>query len=123
LRSSHYEHVFERSWKNGAWNAAQPVSFDMHDPHKIRDKALLWSSRIRELDPSANDTTVHFVVGLPNTERPKEVRNAARDAFDILQEVTTRADATVVRDTEASRLVDKIESDLKHQAAVPAAEE
>lgn len=85
LRSSHYDQVFERSWKNGVWNAAQPLSFDMLDPQSIREKTLLWSSKIRELRPGENDTTVHFLVGLPHDHRPKDVRKAARDAFDILQ--------------------------------------
>lgn len=124
LRSARYEQTFDKSWKNGVWNAAQPLSFDMQDPQRIREKALLWSSRIRELDPGSNEMTVHFLVGLPDKERPEEVRKAARDALDILDEqAKSRLDAKVVREKDMERLVQKIERDLKHQAAVPAAEE
>jgi hypothetical protein len=116
IRSSHYEQIFERSWRNGAWNAAQPLSFDMQDPQRIRDKALLWSSRIRELRPAENDTTVHFLVGLPEEHRPKEVRKAARDAFDILNDTIEKDDARIVPEAKAAELVKKIEEDLAHAA-------
>ena len=116
IRSSHYEQIFERSWRNGAWNAAQPLSFDMQDPQRIRDKALLWSSRIRELRPAENDTTVHFLVGLPEEHRPKEVRKAARDAFDILNDTLGKDDARIVPEAKAGELVKKIEEDLAHAA-------
>jgi hypothetical protein len=116
LRSSHYEQVFERSWKNGAWNAAQPLSFDMREPQKIREKALLWVSKIRELRPAANDTTVHFLVGLPSEKRPKDVRAAARDAYDILADTVGRDDARVVPEAKVGELVKRIEEDLKDAA-------
>jgi hypothetical protein len=116
LRSSHYEQVFERSWKNGAWNAAQPLSFDMRDPQSIREKALLWSSKIRELRPAENDTTVHFLVGLPHDNRPKEVRKAAQDAFDILSDTIKQDDGRVLPESKAGDLVKKIEEDLGHAA-------
>lgn len=93
----------------------------MQDPQKIRDKALLWSSRIRELRPGENDTTVHFLVGLPQESRPKEVRRAARDAFDILQGTIKRDDGYVLPESKARELVRKIEDDLKH--VKPAAHE
>jgi hypothetical protein len=114
IRSSHYEQTFERCWRNGAWNAAQPLSFDMQDPQRIRDKALLWSSRIRELRPAENDTTVHFLVGLPEEHRPKEVRKAARDAFDILNDTIEKDDARIVPEAKARELVKRIEADLAH---------
>lgn len=116
LRSSHYEQVFERSWKNGVWNAAQPLSFDMRDPQSIREKALLWSSKIRELRPAENDTTVHFLVGLPHDNRPKDVRKAARDAFDILQDTISQDDGRVLPESKAGELAKKIEEDLDHAA-------
>lgn len=116
LRSSHYEQVFERSWKNGAWNAAQALSFDMQDPQKIRDKALLWASRIRELRPAENDTTVHFLVGVPADTRPKDVRKAARDAVEIMNDTIGRDDARIVPEAKVADLVKKIEEDLRHAA-------
>ncbi len=121
LRSAHYEQVFERSWKNGAWNVAQPLSFDMLDPQRIRDKALLWSSRVRELQPAENDTTVHFLVGMPDDARSTEVKKAARDAFEILGDTIAKDDARIVPESRAEDLIRKIEEDLAHQR-VPSAE-
>jgi hypothetical protein len=112
LRSAHYEQVFERSWKNGVWNAAQPLSFDMRDPQSIREKALLWSSKIRELRPAENDTAVHFLVGLPHDNRPKDVRRAARDAFEILSDTIRKDDGRVLPESKAGDLARKIAEDL-----------
>jgi hypothetical protein len=114
LRSSHYEQDFEHAWRNGAWNVAQPLSFDMLDPRGIRDKALLWGSRLHELRPSENDTTVHFVVGMPDERRTREVRRAADDAYEMLAGTTAVENAKVVLEANAGELVRKIEEDLKH---------
>lgn len=116
LRSAHYEQDFEHSWKNGVWNVAQPLSFDLLDPRSIRDKALLWGSRIRELRPAENDTTVHFVVGMPEDQRSREVKRAADDAYDILKDTTASDNAQLVLEANADDLVKKIEADLKHAA-------
>jgi len=117
LRSAHYEQDFDHSWRNGVWNVAQPLSFDMLDSRSIRDKALLWSSRIRELRPAENDTTVHFVVGMPDEGRTREVRRAADDAYDILKGTTASDNAQIVLESKASELVKKIEDDMKHAAS------
>jgi hypothetical protein len=116
LRSSHYEQGFDRSWKNGTWNAAQPLSFDMRDPLSIRDKALLWSSKVYELRPAEHDTLIHFLVGLPGDTRPKVVRDAARDAFDILYETISSDNARVLHESQAGELAKKMEDDLQHAA-------
>lgn len=116
LRSSHYEQEFEHAWRNGAWNVAQPLSFDMLDARSIRDKALLWGSRVRELHPGENDTTVHFVVGMPDERRSREVRRAADDAYEMLADTTAAEDAKIVLESNAVELVKKIEDDLRHVA-------
>ena len=70
----------------------------------------------RELRPAENDTTVHFLVGLPHDNRPKDVRKAARDAFDILQDTIKSDDGRVLPESRAGELAKKIEDDIAHAA-------
>ncbi len=88
----------------------------MRDPLSIRDKALLWSSKVCELRPAEHDTLIHFLVGLPDETRPKDVRNAAKDAFDILSDAITPDNGRVLRESQAGELAKKMEDDLRAAA-------
>ena len=115
VKTPHYDLHFERAWKNGVWNAAQALSFDLGDPGRIRDKATSWTGRVLTARPRNHNTLVHFLVGMPAPDAPAPVHEAATDAFAILKENLGDTDqARVLTEDDSDTLAEKIATDLKH---------
>lgn len=116
LRSSrsHYELQFERAWQNGKWNAAQPLSFDLIEGRAIRDKAANWSGKVLTVQPSQRNAEVCFIVGMPPSDGPRDVQEAAKDAIGILTE-NLRGEASIFREDQSNTLAEKILADLSHE--------
>ena len=111
LQAPHYQLSFDNAWKNGAWNVAQPVSFDLLEPRSIRDKAALWTGKLLTLKPRKLDTNVFLLVGMPRGDSPAAVREAANDALAIL-EGNVGQEAQVVTEDQGEKLARKISEDL-----------
>lgn len=117
LKGSHYDERFEHAWKNGQWNVAKPLSFDMSDPQSIKKKAANWAGRIRSLQPISQHTKVHLLVGLPPAEASAEIREAANHALALFhEELGSQGIATIVPESDGIALADQIERDLAHAA-------
>jgi hypothetical protein len=111
LTAPGYRYDFERAWKNGKWNIAQPVSFDLRDPRKIREKATQWTGRVVTLRPSHQDAQIVFLVGVPPKDVRKELVEAATDAVHILSD-NLAGEADVVMEERSDELADRIVRDL-----------
>ncbi len=117
LKGKHYEEQFDAAWKNAQWNVAKPLSFDLVDAHAIVTKAASWVGRIIALEPQAQSTNVHLVIGAPPSDAPADVRQASADGVGLLNdELASRDLATVVPESDADGLAERIKRDLEHQA-------
>lgn len=117
VRTDRFEWEFRHAWRNGVWNAVQPVSLDIPEPHDIRDKAAKWLGRISALRPRSATDEVHvsILVGMPSANAKAELHHAAHDGLDILREV--RGEAQIVTESESDALARKIALDLaRHRA-------
>lgn len=111
VHAPHYELSFDHAWRNGTWNVAQPVSFDMLDPRAIRDKATNWTGRLLTVKPRELDTNVYLLVGMPARDSSAPVREAANDALAILEGTVSR-EAKIVTEDASEELARKIAEDL-----------
>lgn len=109
LHAPHYDLQFDVAWKNGTWNVAQPLSFDLIDPRTIRDKAAGWTGKLLTVMPheSAN---VFLLIGMPRSA-PAVVTDAARDAVAILRQGVGHR-AQVLTEDHGEKLAAKITADL-----------
>ena len=112
----HYELPLRHAWRNGNWNAIQPISLDLSDPREIRDRAVWWSGRLSAVEFAKQDLKLRLLMGLPGSERPRGVRDAANDAMDILKDRVSR-EAEIVPETQGPDLVARIVSDLAEHSA------
>jgi Protein of unknown function (DUF3037) len=112
-KSPGFQYDFERAWKNGKWNIAQPVSFDMRDPKNIKEKAAHWVGRVITLHPSEQNALIMFLVGLPPEQVSREVLEAASDALQILRE-NLGGEAEVLTEDRGEELAERIQRDLTH---------
>ena len=102
---------FEHGWKNGRWHVAQPLSFDLLEPHAIRDKATGWVGKLSATKPSAHDAEVSFLIGMPGPDADAEVVKAANDGEAMLRELLS-GEAEVYTEAQAGELEAKILADL-----------
>lgn len=110
-KSPGFRQEFDKAWMNGKWNIAQPVSLDMLDARVIRDKAAHWVGRIIALHPSDQNALVLFLVGMPPGDVPDEIRQAAAEAVEILQD-HLEGEAQVFTEDHSDELVAKLEHDV-----------
>jgi hypothetical protein len=111
LETSHYVLSFDHAWRNGQWNATQPLSLDLLDPGRIRDKATAWTGKLMTVQPSAFDTQVYFLVGMPGAQSPRAIRTAADDAVAILEDKLA-GEAHVLTEDRGEELARKLASDI-----------
>jgi hypothetical protein len=115
LTGRHYSEDFEAAWKNGLWHVAKPLSLDLTEPHAILAKAASWSGRIVALDPQSQDARVVLVLGMPSSEAPQPVRDAAEHGAALLREQLVEQElAEVYPESAAGQLAERIANDLEH---------
>ena len=69
VRGSEDEITFETAWKNGSWHAYEPVSLDLADEKRIKDKARRWRGHLSAVAAGSMDNvSVHFLVRGPRDE-------------------------------------------------------
>ena len=107
VRSENYEYEFPFAWKNGTWNVAEGVSFDLVNATTIVDKATLWMGRMHSLSSSRDPFKVYFVLGEPRLENRKE---ALVKAQNILHTIPCAHE--LVREHEAGSFADLIRDEI-----------
>lgn len=66
-----YEYEFKYCWKNQAWHANQPISFDLTESDGIIDKAHIWIGRIESLVDGGEEFKLNVLIGKPSDEKLK----------------------------------------------------
>ncbi len=113
LRSPAYGFDFERAWKNGKLNIAQPVSLDLLDARAIKEKVMAWTGRVVTLHPSKQDAQITFLVGMPPPEAERTLVQAASDAVRILG-TNLVGEADVLTEDRSDELIERIARDFSH---------
>jgi hypothetical protein len=98
--------TFDFSWRNGQLNIAQPLSLDLLEPERIRNKALVWKALLGELQNDEN-FAVHFIVGLPSEE---SLLVEAKKAEHILSKAPN---ARLISETESVRFANRIMQEIE----------
>jgi hypothetical protein len=81
-------------WKNGCWHAYAPISFDLADADRIKDKARRWRGHLSAVAEGSDEgIELHFVLGRPqNTslmcayEAARKILKGARFATEVVDE-------------------------------------
>jgi hypothetical protein len=106
------EYEFPYAWKNGRWNACEPVSLDLVESGSIIEKANRWLGRAVNLRDSEEDFKLYLLLGKPSDSKP--LVEAFRRAERILAKMPI--DHELVLEDEAHRFAKKVESDfLEHE--------
>jgi len=77
------------AWKNGHWNAVEPVSFDLMHPGSIQRKAKEWLGQVKVLNTSDEWGRLFLLLGAPRQSDPAVVRayNSAKRMLSDEEEV------------------------------------
>lgn len=109
----------DHAWKNGMWNAAEPVSFDLTSARAIQQKAAAIMTHMDVVRPREQDTAVTLVIGMPRPQAPSSANRAAEDGFELLR-VRLVGEVNVIRETEAEQLAEKMVNDIRsHSSETP----
>ena len=101
---------FRRAWKNGRWHAYEPLSFDLSDAEKIKDKARLRLGHLSAVKGGAKeDFQVHFILGRPQNA---SLMPSYDNAVSILREVPF--DNEVYDETQIDDVVQRIIEGTQH---------
>jgi hypothetical protein len=84
IETKDYQYDFQFAWKNDIWHLYEPVSFDLVDPHNIREKANRWLGRGVALSDARERFKIHFLLGEPRQAGTKE---AFENALHLLQKI------------------------------------
>ncbi len=100
---------FRHAWKNGRWHVYEPLSFDLSDADKIKDKARRWLGHLSAVKLGAKeDVQVHFIVGRPQNA---SLVPAYSTALEILQQVPFQND--VFEEDQLNEFVNQIEDEVR----------
>ncbi|MFN8577966.1 MAG: DUF3037 domain-containing protein [Candidatus Sericytochromatia bacterium] len=90
---------FDKSWKNGVWHCYQPLSFDLKNQEKIKNKAYQWESILRELDTSGEKVNVYLLTSLSDN---KESNNFVMSKLKDME--LNNVEVKFVQEKQASEL-------------------
>ncbi len=107
--------AFKNAWKNGRWHAYEPVSFDLADADRIKDKARRWRGHLAAVwEGKSEDIDLHFFLGLP---RNAALIPAYKAAKRILE--GARFTAEVLDESDADDLVTALEGEFRAHRSEP----
>lgn len=120
VRGDQDEITFDTAWKNGSWHAYEPISFDLVDEDRIKDKARRWRGHLSAVKiGSTDEVKLHFLTGGPRDEK---LKGAYEKAKTIL--LGSPFAAALTEETDTDRLVRKITteflSSVQHNDREPA---
>lgn len=104
-----YDHEFPLAWKNGIWNAAEAVSFDLTDTGSVVEKANRWLGRGVNLRDSSEQFKLYLLVGEPRSGSD-DLHSAFARAMNILRKMPLRHELISERDARAFAL--RVKEDL-----------
>lgn len=90
----------DHAWKNGKWNALQPLSFDLQYRNSIDKKARLWLGTNFILDKSSEINEVYYLLGKPRRE-DKDLIKAYNNAKDLLGTGELARKVKIIEEDEA----------------------
>jgi hypothetical protein len=70
VKTSNDELEFDKTWKNGAWNCFETVSFNLTRPDAIKNKVYKWVGKLDELHSSSEKLHIYLLSVLPH-EHPE----------------------------------------------------
>lgn len=112
-----YHISFKHVWKNGHYNALQPVSFDLSTDDTIRDKAASWIGRLHTAAPWAHEVKPHIVVAHPPPHAATALRKAADDGQKLLRDHFRRelknGHMQILDEDEADSVLDQVANDFR----------
>lgn len=111
---------FDHAWKNGHWNAMQPLSFDLSKPASINNKALQYLGRNIIIEETKEFGKLYYLLGKPR--RPDNTLiNAYNKAKDLLFTHQHAKKIEIIEEDGAedfARLIGaQIEKDITHEEA------
>jgi hypothetical protein len=60
---------FEKAWKNEVWHCYQPISFDLKDADRIKDKVYKWSGKLDELHKTNEKIHLTFLTTISDEHK------------------------------------------------------
>ena len=113
--TSPLDHVdFEHAWKDGEWHCYQPLSFDLANEERIRDKACRWAGRMLALKNATERFRTYFFVGFPSDDR---LRSAYDAAVKILK--LSPGQPEVFEESRLDDLVNQLEDEMNRHEEYP----
>jgi hypothetical protein len=118
VEGRHYALEFDHAWQNGRCNVVQALSFDLRDAEEIATKAADWTGRIAALGRD-HGTDIHLIIGMPPSDAPEDVRDAAARAEALLREqLEATGYAAIVREEAAEAFAERVAKEIQaHEAA------
>jgi len=108
---------FEHAWKNGYWNALQPISFDLQHSGSIRNKSHQWYGTTVILDKSPELGKLYYLFGKPQKE-DKSLLTAYQKAKDLIGIGDHAGKVEIIEEDEmedfAKDISQKIQVDIEH---------
>lgn len=83
IRTSKDELEFDHAWKNGKWNALQPLSFDLMHATNIRKKSREWLGTNVLISETNEVNKIYYLLGKPQRD-DKALKKAYDTAKDLL---------------------------------------
>jgi hypothetical protein len=103
-----YEYEFKRAWKNGAWHALEPVSFDLVDEQHVLEKASRWLGRMTSLRDAPESVVLHVLMGAPSDE---SLHGSFEKAQNLLNEMPGKHE--LHGEAEADQVAEWLASEIK----------
>lgn len=98
---------FQHAWKNGKVHAYEPISFDLAEASRIKDKARRWRGNLDAAqDGASEDFRAHFIAGKPSNPN---LMTAYYSALDIIRQSASSPE--VYEESQIDSLVAKIEDE------------
>jgi hypothetical protein len=108
---------FEHAWKNGKWNALQPLSFDLQQAGSIQKKARLWLGTNVIFNESPEIGKVYYLLGKPRRDDPT-LQKAYLKALDLLGSGEHAKKIEIIQEEEAEefarQISPQIQADTEH---------
>lgn len=109
VAGAHDRIEFSRAWKNGRWHAYEPLSMDLADADRIKDKARRWRGHLAAVaEGTSEQVDLHFLLGRPQNAM---LNDAYETAKAILQHAPFAKE--VVDEDNVDDLVASIEQEYR----------
>lgn len=105
---NNYEYEFKYCWKNGNWQAQEPISFDLLEATSITDKANNWLGRITSLVDGGEKFKLNILIGAPTDGK---LKTAFARAQNILHKIP--CDHDFIKEDEANDFAERLKTEIE----------